>query len=281
MGWDFSYGLKDLFKSEEIEPKTLESPWQTAFRKKLFEMAEPGALERIRRAGEPYTGELVAPLSEYEETGLGTLGKYLGSELPTESPLFKAATAEAEKTLSGEGYDPFKSEYYQAYRANMMRELQQAKDRLGSATSARDAFYGGGRIAETGRLEETAMGSIAEKLGSMYETERARRLGAVPTALGLTQYAEEAPLGRVAAALQYGALPRNIEQMGLEAEEQEYLRQLTDLGLPLDVALAMGTYKPTTYMPTYQQSQLMQILQTLGGGGGGGGLASIMRMMAA
>lgn len=232
-------------------PVSMDAPWQTAMRKRLAELAEPGARERITRAGEPYPGELVAPLSEAETLGLEGLGQYLETPLPTEGRLYGLGKAELEKTLAGEEYDPLEGEYYQAYRENLMRELQEAKDRLAARTSARDAFYGGGRVAGEAELEETALGGMRETLGGLYETERMRRLGTVPMATELLEYEERAPLTRIAATQEYGALPREWEQATLDAERMEWLRQLTELGIPLDVATQMSTYSPPMYQPTY------------------------------
>ena len=64
-----------------------EPEWQRAMRERLATTAEPLATQRLQRAGEPYTGGLVAPLSEYEQTALGGLGDYLNQIPVTEQPL--------------------------------------------------------------------------------------------------------------------------------------------------------------------------------------------------
>jgi len=238
-------GLWGSFKS--TQPKTtIIEPFSGAaqYRKDLADAAKAKGLQRIDLAGTPYPGQLSAGLSEYESTGLDQLGQYLDSPSVTSDPLFGAARDELTQTLSGEGYDPIQGEYYQAYRENMMREMNEAKDRLASKTSARDQFYSGGRVAGEGELEETAIGGLRQELGRLYEAERERRLGAVPMATDFLQYGEQAPLTRIAASQQYGALPRELEQAGLDREQIEWIRQLTDLGLPLDVALGLSTYKP-------------------------------------
>jgi len=225
-------------------------PGAEAMRKGLATTAEPGALERLRLAGTPYQGPLVAALSEFEETGLAGLKDWLGGELPTEGTLFKSAADEIQKTLSGEAYDPVHGEYYQAYRTQVMRELEEAKDRLAARASAGDKLFGGGRIATEGEMEESAVGQMAVTLGQLQERERERRLGAVGQALEFTRYGEEAPEQRVRASQLYGALPREIEQAEMDAEYQEWMRQLNDLGISLDVATGLATYQPTGTMVT-------------------------------
>lgn len=226
-------------KTKEIEA----FPGAAKMRGGLAGAAEPGALERIGRAGEKYPGPLVAALSEFEETGLEGLRDYLGKPLPTEGELYTSAVDEIAKTLAGE-YDPAQGEYYKAYKTSVLRELEEAKDRLAAATSARDKYFGGGRIATTGELEESAVGDLALVLGQLAERERERRLTAVPQALGLTEYEEQAPVRRVEVSQQLGALPRIIEQMETDREYQEWVRALGDLGIALDTAKGLATYKP-------------------------------------
>lgn len=239
-----------IFKKEEkikkIQPEAF--PGAPKMRESLAGKAEPGAFERLGRTGETYPGPLMAALSEFEETGLGGLRDYMGAPLPTEGTMYKSAADEIMKTLSGEQYDPSQGEYYQAYRSSVMRELEEAKDRLAARASAGDKFFGGGRIATEGEMEESALGKMAMVLGELAEKERERRLGAVTQALGLTQYEEAAPLQRVAASQQYGALPRLIEQAEMDVEYQEWLRALGDLGISLDVATGLATWQPRVGM---------------------------------
>lgn len=235
-------------KSKMVIPESF--PGASAMRGRLAGAAEPGALKRIGLAGTEYQGPLVAALSEFEETGLAGLKDWLGSELPTEGTLYKSAADEIQKTLSGEAYDPVHGEYYKAYRTQIMRELEEAKDRLAARASAGDKLFGGGRITTEGEMEESALGQMALTLGQLQERERERRLGAVGQALGLTQYEEAAPLARVAASQQYGALPRLIEQAEMDAEYQEWMRALNDMGIALDVATGLATYQPGGAMVT-------------------------------
>jgi len=266
--------MGDLFGgSESDKPVSMEPPWQSELRRRIAEAAEPKAKERIARAGEPYPGELVAGLGEYETMGLESLGEFLKSPSPIAGPLYAGAKGEVQRTLGGEYYDPAEGPYYQAFRTNVMRELAEAKDRIRNVASARDALYGGGRIATEGELEETAVGGLQQTLGGLYERERQTRLGTVPLATEMLAFEERMPLGRVAAAQQLGALPRQWEQAVLDAEQQEWLRQLADLGIPLDVATQMSTYQPAMYQPTYGQSPVSQMMPGLGGLFMGAGMA--------
>lgn len=257
--------LDDIFGGGSSEPELLMPKWARKASKELTEAALPKAKERIARAGEAYPGGLTAPLSEYEQTGLGILGNYLTSPMPTETPLYTAAESELAKTLAGEEYDPVEGAYYQAYRNQVMRELKEAKERLAAATSASDKYFGGGRIEQTAELESKAMEDLATILGQLYETERARRLEAITPAMQMTTFGELAPVQRVEAAETYGALPRYIEQAGLSAEYQEWIRQLQDLGIPLETAmgLALHPYEYTVEEPSTAIGDIASALATI------------------
>jgi len=241
--------IGSLFSSD-VETTPLNASWQRKGMKALSKTAQPGAEERVARAGEAYTGDLVAGLSEPEQISQDLLAQYLAGSPATNDPLFQAAESELTNTLSGDTYDPVGGAYYQAYRNAVQRELRNATNELAARTSASDQFFGGGRIAEEGKLQEGAVNTLALELGRLSEAERQRRLEAVQPALTMTQYKETAPLTRVAAAQEYGALPRQIEQAELDAAYQEWNRQLNDLGIALDVYTGMLTYVPPTSVQT-------------------------------
>lgn len=237
-------------KTVTVAPSAYEG--QKEDRKSLATWSMPLAQKRLNLAGTPYEGELTAGLSDYEQQGLSDLDKYLKSPNVADSRLYGLAENELDKTLSGAEYDPIGGTYYQAYRNQVMEELQNAKDRLNASTSARDSFFGGGRIAETGNLERGAVNDLSLALGQLFENERTRRLGAVPTAQSFMQFGEQLPLQRIAASQQYGALPREIEQAGLMADYNEWQRQLNDLGIGLDTALQLATLQPAFTSQTWR-----------------------------
>ena len=278
IGAGIGSGLSGIFGgSDSSDPIPAMRPEQWQAIGKIMPPSLQKALERIELTGQPYGGTLTAGLSDIEKTGLGSLEDFLSSTPSTETPLFGLAQGELEKTLAGGEYDPIGGTYYQAFRKAVMRELRDAKDRLAAETSAADKFFGGGRIKTAGRLEESAMGDLAQVLGQLFENERTRRLSAVGPALQLATYGELAPLQRIEAALSLGARPREIEQAELTAQYQEWLRQLEDLGIPLSVVTGMALQSPDFY--TEEPSDLsgsygnlgaaLAMLAASGGGGGG------------
>jgi len=235
--------------SKNKKPKLLMLPEQYQAYQSLLPAATEAGRQLTTVGIQPYARELTAPLSEYESLGLKGLGEYLTSPLPTEGKLFGLSGAELEKTLGGTYYDPATGPYYEAYRTNVMRQLQQAKDRIAHRTSGADAFFGGGRLGQEREFEEGAMGSLAQVLGQLYEAERQRRLETVPLALQTMGWAEQIPQSRIAASQQFGALPRLIDQAELTARYQDFIRQLQMMGKSLDEAVALAKSMPEYWMP--------------------------------
>ena len=205
---------------------------------------------------------------------MGLLSKYLAGQGATENPLYGAAESELAKTLGGE-YDPAASEYYKALRNSVLRELRQAKDRLAAETSARDAYFGGGRIAETGKLEEGATNTLATTLGQLSEQERQNRLAVAQGIPSFVSARQQAALAPIAASQQYGALPRTIEQASMDAQYQEWLRQLSDLGIPLDVFTGLMTYQPPTSVGASPWGMYSSLANQVGQGMAGAGKAGV------
>ncbi len=275
-----------FFGSKKTKTKPLWWPGQFSAISGLLETSLPGAKERLSLAGTPYRGDLSAPMTDIEKSGLDTLEGWMGSDLPSQDPLFGLGRQEYERTLGGDYYDPAQSQYWLAYNTALDRALQEARDRLAARTSARDAFYSGGRVAGEAELEEEAMNQRALVLAELMERERERRLGAIPGMLDFLGKEELYPLGRVAASQEYGGLEREIEQASLDRQYNEYIRQMTDLGIPLETAMMLATYKPdwTTKTSGGEFWDLLNPIASLGGAsgnitptGGGGfpGLASL------
>ena len=239
--------------TDKMKPVDVREQWQKDIFKNIGEASEAPALESLNRAGEAYGGDLSSPLSTFEEQGFKGLEDYLNSPLPTESDIYQLGRSEITNTLEGE-YDPYEGEYYKAYKSNLARELQEAQDKLAARTSASDQFFGGGRIKEEGNLQESAMGDLAQMLGSLYESERGRRADAVPMATQMATYENLAPLQRIETAMGYGSLPRQLEQADLDRQYSEYQRQLSSLQPALQTAYNTGAHTPSLYYPQYSST---------------------------
>ena len=229
-----------LFTSDKKVKITEAFPGQRKMSKEFSKAALPAALERLSTLGDPYSGKLLAGLSDFEGTGLDILSRYLSQGAIGDNGLFGAAKNEYMNTLGGSTYDPSQGDYYKAFRTAAMKELQDAQNRLNAQTSASDMYFGGGRIKQGAELQAQTTNALLAELGKLALQERQNRLNAAPAAanLGMTEFGM--PLQQVAASQQYGALPREIEQAGLNSQYKEYQRQLADLNLALDIVQALG-----------------------------------------
>jgi len=242
--------LSKLFGSNESKPKLLTPPWMLENMRSVSEAAKPSALSYLRSAGQPYPGQLSAPMSPLSQTGLGRLSDILSKGPVTENPLFKSAAEELQTTMTG-GYDPFESEYYQGVRSGLMRELAEAKNRLAATSSARDRYASSGRNVGEARLEEGAMSTLAQVLGRLAEAERGRRLAAAGAVPGLLGFGQQAELTPVQAALTLGDFGRQLEQAELDRQLAEYQRQRGEMTNAVNALLGASTFQPEWYVPSY------------------------------
>jgi len=270
--------LSDFVGGSKTEIKRLDpykgSPKDMA---KLAGVAMPGAEEALRFAGEPPPIQKTAGMSDVEQTAYGGLQDYMTSPLASQDPMYQAGRGEIEKTLADD-YDPVGSTYYQAYRTAVMRELEEAKDRIAASTSARDKYFGGGRIETGGELEESAVGDLAMVLGQLQERERERKLGVAPMAMEGAIREAEMPADRARTGFELGALPRQLEELGYSREHAAYIQEMVNLGIPLQTAIALMTSKPEF---TAQQTGggLMDLLPSLAMGAGmAGGVGNLFSL---
>lgn len=208
---------------------------------------------------EKYTGEFVAPLTDIEKTGLEQVREI--GETPTH-PVLEEGAEEVRKTLAN-NYDPETSVFYQAYRNRLMQELADAQRRLREEAAGAGRFFHGGRLEVTRRLQEDALRDLALQNAQLAERERERRLQVLPYALQFAESAQELPLQRAAALLQYGAIPRSLEQARLDALYREFLRQVAQEREDVARASQFIGGLPI-YYPAYQPSQLPGLFSGIG-----------------
>jgi hypothetical protein len=175
-----------------------------------------------------YGGQLSAGLTDTERQVLENIGALKPSEL------YNTGKESILSTLRGD-YNPLSSPYYSAMRERMQREGEQA------VTGARQNanLYGG--LSSTGmanvenRARATTANDINTILGGLYESERNRQTGLLPTALAYEQY----PMNLLQQQLSAGGYERGVSQEALDRQYQEWIRQLTALGIPLQTVMAL------------------------------------------
>lgn len=224
-------GGKRLFRSKKGQETTPQ--FQTVYdpfsgvRGKLSSYLEG----QVGKPGPSYPGEFVAPASEAEEESLGFLEGIPKKPFTGES--FRLAKEEVQKTLSGD-YDPSKSPFYQAVKAEAGRNLEKTQEGIAQNRALGRRFFSGSTVAEQGRAATDVNIALDRLLGELSETERGRRLQAVPVAAGLERYEEAAPFERARQFQSLGALPRELKQASLDAAYREWLRSQVEY--PFNIA---------------------------------------------
>jgi hypothetical protein len=191
------------------------------------------------KPGEKYSGDLSAPMSTYENQGMGFLQQYLTDAKTNGNPLLGLAGNELTKTFTG-GYDPSTSEFYKATRDAAMTERQDALNVQNQGLGARGKFFSSEALNENQQLNTRTSNFLQQTLTGMAEKERQNRLNAVPMAVNLDKAQTAASLAPVAAATTFGALPRELEQQDLERQYQEYTRQRSEMSLPITKGAGPG-----------------------------------------
>ena len=217
-------GKKKTISQEPLIPK-----WQEDLGKQLADWAKQYISSYVPGAEYKSLTKLMTP-TFWEQTALEKLTDYMKQPIPT---LIPEAKEEISKTLKGE-YDPYTSEYYKAMKKGVERER---KERLRSLNNLmakyglRSSSYRGKGLSD---LEEETFEKLSQLLATLSENERIRRLQVLPYALETAKFEEMLPVQRIQTGMQYGSLPRLLEQIGYE----DFLRKQKELQFPYSVALS-------------------------------------------
>jgi len=216
--WDSIFGSNKTTLTPDKEP------WQLAAGKSVADWAKKYIPEY--QPGKGYEGQFTAGMTTPEQMSQDWLMKYLTS--PGLGENYQLAADELKKTMTGK-YDPFTSEFYKPTRAGMQYEIQDAIDAARRGQGARGTYFQDTSMREENRMRERGMNTLMQILGGMGETERGRRFEAIPQAMALESWAMGEPLRKTEAGQTYGALPRIVEQMDLEAKYKDFLRKQEEL----------------------------------------------------
>lgn len=247
---------KNFFKSSKSSPEVsvVADPY-----KKVRESLVDWLGGQVGKPGKTYPGELVAPMSEPEQKSQAYLEQYASGTPSTTRQLGKQ---EIESTLSGE-YDPSKSPYYQAVKAEMARNLEDTQKSIADMAAGGGRYWTGARLGEQREAQTDYLSSLNTFLGQLAESERDKKLQVLPQALQYATEEEQEPLRKTAALQEFGALPRTIQQAIDQALYNEYLR--TEQDYPLAIAqLAAGVQQAPLYGQVgYSPSMFSQLASPL------------------
>ena len=197
---------------------------------------------QIGKPADKYSGEFVAPSTAQEKQSLDFLQKYVDQG---QSEGMNLANEEMRKTMTDQ-YDPTKSGYYQAVKAEAAKNLADVQANIGDQAAGGGRYWSGARLGSQAE-EATNAGMAMNKLVyGMQETERGRKLAAAPFAAQLGQYQEGLPLQKAQALQSMGGLERTLQQARNDAIYNDWLRATQEY--PLQIAsLASGLSKEPYY----------------------------------
>jgi hypothetical protein len=190
--------------------------------------------------GQPYSGQLSAPMDTYQNQGMQFLQKYLDQQgQPGATSVTDNAANEINTTLTG-GYDPSTSPFFKATRDAAMVEKQSAQNRLNQGLGARGKYFSSEALNEGQQLETNTSNFLNQTLSGMAEKERQNRLTAAGMAPAISAAQNKAAMAPIAAATTFGAIPQEQQQADLERQYQEFQRQRNEqIGV---LSAASGAY---------------------------------------
>lgn len=206
--------------SSKSESKDV-TPWE--YRDLRWPVAN--TLRGMMGGGPAYTGQFAAEMTPGESATLSRIGEMTGGQ----TNLASAARGETERTLSGSylGSNPFLDASIRAAQRPMIdafneEGLVQRSNfaRAGHRLDQSSPFARAEAIRERGLAD--AMGDVSTRLSAAaYEGERGRMQQAAQNAVTI----DRAELQRSLDALQAQALPRLIQQYGLDKGYEEFVRR--------------------------------------------------------
>ncbi len=219
----------------------------------------------------PFTGRLTAPLSEGEQTSLRALEER-ALAIARGDPLLSGASDAILSAFdtSGSDFDEFfESTISRPLMESFREDILPAIDRKHSKN-----FFTGGRRASEARATEDLLDSLVNARGRLaFETREADRTRAL-TAAGLAPGLASAGTTELLGILASQALPREVEQLGLNAAYQEFLRQQQEKDVNINQILAALDLDTLENIATVTGGSSGLLGSFLGGPGGGalGGL---------
>ncbi len=239
-----------------VSQEALETPEQTAARKKLLEFADTAG---------SYTG----PMGEY---GLSDLEKT--AQAKTKSLLeggnpetLDAAKREVMSILQpGGAYDPnAEGGMYAPMKKQILQEAKGQEDVINRQAAISGDLYSKDIVQNKRILGENTSNTLSGILANLSENYANRRVTAANTAAGIAGQEESMNLGRINAAEQMGGIERMLKDAQIKADYSEWVRTR---GEKLDtLSRVLGSTPPTGVknMPVYSNGSwdalLMQAIE--------------------
>lgn len=244
---------------DTVPAETLLPGFQTDSGKMLFDYIQKYLGQY--QPGKEYGGDFVAGMSDSESTGMNRLNQFLGA--PELGELFNTTKQGILDTVGGKYADPNTSPFIKSMINLSNMNLNDSINASRRGAGARGSYFSESAIRDENSLRERANVGLDTVVGNFVNQERDRQLKASPIAAALDQYENfDAPLAKIGASQQYGALPRMLAQAQLEAEYSDFNRKQDELSGVVGTAQNLfGTNTPQR--PAYT-NPIVQENNTLG-----------------
>jgi hypothetical protein len=278
--------MSGLFSSKKAEdPKYISTPQDDRINE-LWNKLMPQAQKKLDSMGKEYTGDLVAPLSEMENSVLGKFSSYLEGGLGTNDPSYKMAEKEM-GNIFGDYYDPWKKGGPIEYTSRRLQKtlIEDLLPASRHASAGKGNFWTQGQKDNEAGIVTDIMDELAKYAYGEEDALRNLRASMIPQAVSMSgEYGN-----RLKDSMGMAGYERTQYQQPLNsAKYAEFKRLAEELNIPLEGllsltgqsggALAYPQYEaspfeqyvmPIAQMGTKLASSMMLAGNNNGGGGGG------------
>lgn len=169
-------------------------------------------------------------ITPYEQQGLTSLGQLLSSGMPGQFSMGDEALRDMLET------DPSKIEaQFTPFKARTERQIAESNDALKRSAAFGRNLYSTSTIKGLGDIQAKGNEAMASELANLTNEAANRRLQAIPLAYQAGKASEDITQGRLAAAFNYGSLPRTLNDASIKARDAELLRRRQEMLVPLDM----------------------------------------------
>jgi len=271
--------MSGFFKSKEPEVKTtFEQPEQF---KTVTKRQGEDIAGRIGQPGPAFEGQRVAPLTSLQQTGIQKAQEFAGAPLPNE---FNLARDEFVRQLTPT--DPSNTFLFKAIQEGARRNLRENIEQISDISGGTNRAFSGARLEQESKAVEGATINLNQILGQLALEQEKQRISAAERLPGIAEQIAGFPLRQAEAAVGIGDIERQVEQAGLDAQFQEFIRRFVETpqnvgnlanqfisqGAPTPVTTVNpGQISPFASTVNFGKDLAVALAGSLGGGGGGGG----------
>lgn len=245
------------------DPYAMMDPAQAAARAKLASFMDTGKFGDFTAGAEVPLGYGDFNMTGIEGMGQSKLRDLLANGIPDQYRLGNDA-------LAGilDGSQANMDRQFSAFNDQSERAIGESERALKRSAGFSGNLYSTDTIRGLGDIRARGNESKITELGRLTDQALSRRLQAVPLAYQGAESQQNAQIGQINAASQFGQLTRMLNDQSIKARDAELLRRRTELSMPIDVAKGLASSNVQWGTTPVQQSPYAQLLGTLGQVGG-------------